>query len=329
MPRTWYIYCLLDWRAHPFYIGMGRGRRVRNHAEPAYIAKERNRIKKSITERTIAALGELPSIIIRDRISRDEACLLERTFISAIGRRDLNTGPLANMSPGGTGGDFGDSIRRAKASWTPEKRFLIGQAHGKAMRAWWDRLTPAEQQHQLTKRATAGQEALRILREANPEYDILRGKHISEGFARRTPEQKEQTKDKIAISLPTQRRSQIVSDYWSGLSPEQRSQRQKGSSTSEERSARGRLAASKRDPIERSNQVREQQANLTLEQKERRSARAKKLATETKWITNGTTLRRLPIGSPLPKGWKFGNKLSKVKKDQLELPLQRANDDPE
>jgi group I intron endonuclease len=114
MNNNYYVYVYLDptkkckstysnisFLYEPFYIGKGKGERHIDHLRPyklnkkTYISNRINKIKKSNVN---------PFIIkIKENITEEEALSIEVFFISLIGRRNLNTGTLVNITDGGEG----------------------------------------------------------------------------------------------------------------------------------------------------------------------------------------------------------------------------------
>lgn len=90
----YYVYVIFHKNGHPVYVGKGKGRRAEHHAKFSHSRHLKNLYKK---------YGDLPLVKIRENLSEKEACETEIAFISAIGRRDLGTGPLVNLSNGGEG----------------------------------------------------------------------------------------------------------------------------------------------------------------------------------------------------------------------------------
>jgi hypothetical protein len=90
----------------PFYVGMGKNDRHLHHLEEAKKRYSRESNKHKLRRiRKILASGASPIIIkIQEEISLDEAIELEMFLINFIGRRDLNSGPLVNLTDGGEGG---------------------------------------------------------------------------------------------------------------------------------------------------------------------------------------------------------------------------------
>lgn len=309
----YYVYVLFDWLGVPRYVGKGKDGRWSDHEIKS---DKTNWMKNEFIEQTWIMLGELPKVKVQENISELEALSYEIQLIKIIGRIDLGTGPLTNMSDGGDGGDFGKLIKKAKANWSPAKRKEIGQNHSKIMRSLLDKLTPGEKEERrriLVINLTEGR--LRAI-EKDPEYHVKRGRRISEGYARRTPEQKEVTKQRKRDSLPSDIRSIIVTAFHASQTPEERSFRVKGSSTPEERRERALRARDKVPAEQRSAQVAKQQAELTELQQIKRAERARKLGIGTRWITDGIKNKRLKQDEIKPEGWRYG----KIQTAALESP---------
>jgi hypothetical protein len=75
----------------PFYIGIGINNR-------AYSRLGRNKFWKNIVNKT-----EYRVDILLEDLTWEEACEKEREFITLYGRRDLDKGPLVNLTDGGDG----------------------------------------------------------------------------------------------------------------------------------------------------------------------------------------------------------------------------------
>jgi hypothetical protein len=112
----YYVYVYLDVRKagnfrydefcfdyEPFYIGKGRNRRYRNHLLKVKSGNYSN-LPKFNTIKEILEIGKEPIIIkYKQNLSEEESFELEKIMIEKIGRRDLNKGPLRNLSDGGEG----------------------------------------------------------------------------------------------------------------------------------------------------------------------------------------------------------------------------------
>lgn len=115
-----YVYNLnVSFLFEPFYVGKGIGGRYLSHlgilTEPiSKFTYKENKIRKIYedTNRTDFVIK------IMENLSDTKACEFERKFIQAIGRYDLKTGPLTNLTDGGDG----------MLNLSPEARKRAGQA---------------------------------------------------------------------------------------------------------------------------------------------------------------------------------------------------------
>src|SRR6202790_667465 len=96
----YYTYALFDWMGVPRWIGKGKEKRIDDHEKQS---DPKNQLKNEFIEQTWIMLGEIPKTIIRDELTEIEAFAVERALINAIGRIDLGTGPLTNVTDGGEG----------------------------------------------------------------------------------------------------------------------------------------------------------------------------------------------------------------------------------
>lgn len=102
-PGIW-IYNEYEFSHEPFYVGRGVGNRYRIHL---YRAKQKTGLvtKRNLNRiRGILYEGMEPIIeFIKEDISYEESVELEIHAISTMGRKDLNKGPLLNLTDGGEG----------------------------------------------------------------------------------------------------------------------------------------------------------------------------------------------------------------------------------
>jgi hypothetical protein len=98
--NPFYVYILSRPDGRPFYVGMGTGKRMYWHEQNAY--RERS-YKASIIRSILANGGAVGYRIVETFPTVSEALALEIELILAIGRRDLRTGPLSNLTAGGEG----------------------------------------------------------------------------------------------------------------------------------------------------------------------------------------------------------------------------------
>ncbi len=92
-----YSYKNLGFLYEPFYVGKGKGKRFEEiyWSRNSFFKNKINKIKK---------LGFIPVIFkLYENISEEESFEFEKQLIKEIGRFDLGTGPLVNMTNGGEG----------------------------------------------------------------------------------------------------------------------------------------------------------------------------------------------------------------------------------
>lgn len=82
----YYVYGYFREDGTPYYIGKGHGRRAWNKHKRGMLPKDPSRIK-----------------ILLDRMNEKDALEAERDLISLLGRKDLGTGCLCNLTDGGEG----------------------------------------------------------------------------------------------------------------------------------------------------------------------------------------------------------------------------------
>jgi len=123
----YYVYVYFRPNGQPCYVGKGKDNRWVEHLR---ISNHYNKHFANI----IKKYGEtLPIVKIRCNLTSREACDVEIALIAAIGRLDLGTGPLVNLTSGGEG-LFGpaqavrDKISKAKMSAS-----LLGKKHTRPM----------------------------------------------------------------------------------------------------------------------------------------------------------------------------------------------------
>jgi len=102
--QDYYVYGYFDKNEIPFYIGMGKGRRITAHLKESVRKKYRkklffyNKLEKIIKTRENFSYRK-----IKTNLTINEAKIVERFLIKSIGRRDLKNGPLCNLTDGGEG----------------------------------------------------------------------------------------------------------------------------------------------------------------------------------------------------------------------------------
>jgi hypothetical protein len=97
--KSSFKYGELEFEYEPFYVGKGKGQRYLSHLKQKADTYKVRKIK------SIRSAGYEPFMIkYKDGLSEKEAYDLEIELIKTIGRKNLRTGPLANIHDGGTFG---------------------------------------------------------------------------------------------------------------------------------------------------------------------------------------------------------------------------------
>lgn len=113
MSSDFYVYVYIDPNTNePFYVGKGKNGRcwdhvnyARRNCKPEQGKHFMNKIRKML------ASGATPIVEKRyEAMDESAAYAAERRLISEIGRKDLGTGPLLNLTEGGTGGSISPQI---------------------------------------------------------------------------------------------------------------------------------------------------------------------------------------------------------------------------
>ena len=96
-----YVYDNFEFNYEPFYIGKGKGDRIKCHFNPSRLNKPHRRNSKI---KKLYSLSLKPIIEkIKENLDEFTAMNMEQEYITTIGRIDLGTGPLTNMTNGGEG----------------------------------------------------------------------------------------------------------------------------------------------------------------------------------------------------------------------------------
>lgn len=105
MECIYYVYMYLKENGTPFYVGKGKSNRHLAHLQEARkpSTKDTNKLKINTIKKMLNE-GKEPKIVFVDKnMDEDSAFELEEFLISEIGRIDLKTGTLTNLSNGGEG----------------------------------------------------------------------------------------------------------------------------------------------------------------------------------------------------------------------------------
>lgn len=131
-----YVFGEYEFDYEPFYVGKGCKNRCfkhLHHSAQIYNSHKGNKIKK------ILNFGLSPIIVKHTTgLTETDAYIIESRMIKQIGRHNLNTGPLTNLSDGGKGGHRNSSsdLRYRMGSGTRGKTYeeIYGIVKGTEMR---------------------------------------------------------------------------------------------------------------------------------------------------------------------------------------------------
>ncbi len=101
-----YVYAYYESKSNlPFYIGKGHNDRAYVHLARCHWPSSPNKLPLFYNKlRKMAKNNMQPEIvIIQDCLTENDAFELEHKLIQQVGRRDLKTGPLCNLTDGGEG----------------------------------------------------------------------------------------------------------------------------------------------------------------------------------------------------------------------------------
>ena len=100
---NFYVY-IYYWQDEPFYVGMGKNKRDISHLTAIQKGKSLKNLHLGNTiSKILAANQEVRIVRVKEYLTEVEAKTLEVKLVALYGRRDLNKGPLTNMTDGGDG----------------------------------------------------------------------------------------------------------------------------------------------------------------------------------------------------------------------------------
>lgn len=143
----YYVYLLLDssktgkyqygdfvFNHEPFYVGKGKGYRIKNTTKDLRSNLFKTRKVKKLLENNI----EIIKIKLFDNITEEESFEKEKMLIETIGRRDLKKGPLTNLTDGGEGTSgfvyTEETLIKRSISQTGEGNGFFGHKHTQEVR---------------------------------------------------------------------------------------------------------------------------------------------------------------------------------------------------
>src|ERR1700732_3623 len=95
---VFYVYLLFRINGTPCYVGKGKDDRWNDHERSKRF--KNNFLKGIVAEAKVAGL-DLPKVKIQEGLTEEAAHELECLLIKVIGRRNIGTGPLVNLTDGG------------------------------------------------------------------------------------------------------------------------------------------------------------------------------------------------------------------------------------
>jgi hypothetical protein len=112
--NIYYIYAYLRKDGTPYYIGKGKEYRAWDNHKTIRVPKNKSHI-----------------VIMESNLTEIGACALERRYILWYGRKDLNTGILANRTDGGDGGNYWKGKKFSDDHRKNIAKSIIGKKHSK------------------------------------------------------------------------------------------------------------------------------------------------------------------------------------------------------
>jgi group I intron endonuclease len=112
-----FVYKKFSFEYEPFYVGLGKNRRIDRHITLAK-TNQRKTLKDNIILKILKQGAEPIRFKLYENISLESAKRLETYLIKLIGRRNLKTGTLANLTDGGDGSKgciFTEDMKKAKS----------------------------------------------------------------------------------------------------------------------------------------------------------------------------------------------------------------------
>jgi hypothetical protein len=139
--KGYFVYDNIQFEYEPFYIGKGTKNRYKWHYNQI-IKKLREGLKikntpKNQKIKSIISKGFKPIIIkIKENISDEDSQILEKNIILKIGRKNLKTGPLCNLTEGGNGGNTYNNLNEEQLKIISLKKSasMIGKNKGKTLK---------------------------------------------------------------------------------------------------------------------------------------------------------------------------------------------------
>lgn len=101
-----YVYGEFKFDYEPFYVGKGSFRRLKDHIMNCRLKSDKNKLKTNKIKKIIRETNRDPIIIkFKEILNLSESLILEKKIVETIGRINLKTGPLVNLTNGGSPGN--------------------------------------------------------------------------------------------------------------------------------------------------------------------------------------------------------------------------------
>ena len=140
-----YIYVYFDIENIPFYVGKGQGDRY-------LVSKHKNKgVTNLLLKNKIKKIGA-KNIRIKfalKNVCEEDAFTYEELFIGIVGRRDLGTGPLCNLTGGGEGNSGHTHSKKTKQKISEALKGRLSWNKGKKMSKEYCRINSASHKGQI------------------------------------------------------------------------------------------------------------------------------------------------------------------------------------
>lgn len=150
-----YTYILFRSNNVPFYVGYGQRYRISFHEKQAFDNPDDSMKVRAILKiwRQHKEVKYLITNIYKNRISAQKQ---ETYFIKKIGRKDLNRGPLANLSDGGEGINRSQIVKNKQSKTMKKVSTKKKKEDPKSWNEWLEKLKKTKEQKKILSRLTKG-----------------------------------------------------------------------------------------------------------------------------------------------------------------------------
>jgi hypothetical protein len=166
-----YNYKKFRFEFEPFYIGLGKKNRINQHINESKYSTNKS-IKDNIILKILKNDIEPIRFKLYENLTLERAIKIEKYLIKIIGRRDLGTVSLSNLTEGGEGGGFiSDRIKNKIKNTIGKNR--VGEKNANYGKKWTD---------EMKRNASIRQKETHkhFIGENNPAKDMKVRKKLSE-----------------------------------------------------------------------------------------------------------------------------------------------------